>query len=188
MSDTHSHKTIEDLVEGCCQNDRLCQEQLYRQFFPVVMGMCMRYAKDKDKALEIVNLGFLQVFQKLHTFSFKGSLEGWIKKVVFHVLADYFRKRGRETPLIPLDHLLKAEEGRAPLQKMYVEDLMMLVEELPVSSQDVFRLYAVEGYNHREIAEMLGISEGTSKWHLSNARKKLKQLIRKNFGLQYYVG
>ena len=82
-----------DLVEGCVRNDRIFQERLYRRFFPTMMQMCMRYASDRDEAMLIVNNGFLRVFQKIDTFAFKGSLEGWIRRLVFHSLSDYFKKQ-----------------------------------------------------------------------------------------------
>lgn len=179
--------TEEELVEGCVKNDRYSQELLYRRFFPQVMSMCLRYTRDREVALEIINRGFLRVFKKIHTFQGKGSLEGWVKKLVFHALADYFRKQPKRHKVVFLDKHDK-QVGEEALQKMYVEDLMLLVDELPPMSQRVFRLFAIEGYTHREIAKHLEISEGTSKWHLSNARKKLKKLIRQNFGWKLYAG
>ena len=178
--------TDRELVEGCLRNDRLYQELLYRKFFAGMMRMCIRYTQDRDKAMEIVNQGFLRVFKKLHTFSHKGSLEGWIRRLVFHSLSDYFKKHN--SPV----HFLEVEDRDAPvsqtvLQNLYLDDIMGLVEELPNATRKVFILYAIEGFTHPEIGEMLGISDGTSKWHLSAARKKLKELIRKHYNSNYYA-
>lgn len=177
-----------ELVEGCLKNDRFHQEMLYRKYFAGMMRMCLRYTNDRDKALEIVNMGFLRVFKKLDTFAFSGSLEGWIRRLVFHSLSDYFRKHKKPV------HFLEIEDRDAPisgeaLQNLYLEDIMKMVELLPDATREVFVLYAIEGYKHREIAERIGISEGTSKWHLATARKKLKQLIRKHYNNpNYYAG
>lgn len=169
--------TDEELVRGCVNNDRFCQEMLFRKYFPAMMRMCMRYANDQDTAMEIVNIGFLRVFKKLHTFSFAGSLEGWIRKLVFHSLSDYYRKQSRTI------HLLDIEDRDAPqrakaLDNLYWDDITRLVDHLPEATRRVFWLYAVEGYTHPEISEKIGISVGTSKWHLAMARQKLKELIK----------
>lgn len=165
------------LIEGCIANDRRAQETLYRKFFPEMWRMCLRYTSDREEALSIVNDGFLRVFKKLHTFGHRGSLEGWIRRLVFHSLSDHFRRKGHAV------HWLKLEDWDRPrrsdaLTRLYLEDLMQVIEGLPPASREVFRLYAIEGLNHREIGERLGISEGTSKWHLSNARKMLQQFLK----------
>lgn len=174
-------------MDGCVRNDRYCQELLYRRFFPAMMRMCMRYANDQDTAMEIVNLGFLRVFKKINTYSFKGSLEGWIRKLVFHSLSDYYKQRSRSI------HFLDIEDRDAPtaesaLQNLYLEDILNLVELLPAATREVFYLYAIEGYSHPEIAERVNISVGTSKWHLSAARKRLKQLLHKHYNTKNYAG
>lgn len=169
--------TEKSLVEGCVNNDRRAQEALYKQHFGTMMRMAMRYTQDKDTAMQIVNNGFLRVFKKLHTFSFSGSLEGWIRRLVFHSISDYYRKHSKSM------HFLDLEDRDAPTQdgimeRLYMEDVLKLVDYLPDASRQVFVLYAIEGYTHAEIGGQLNISAGTSKWHLSNARKKLKQLVR----------
>ncbi len=176
-----------ELVEGCVRNERLFQELLYRRYFDAMMRMCMRYTQDRDRALEIVNAGFLRVFLKLHTFAFNGSLEGWIRRLVFHSLSDYYKKHNKPV------HFLELEDRDVPisqeaLSRLYFEDIMKLVDELPDASREVFILYAIEGYTHPEIGERIGISVGTSKWHLSNARKKLKQLIQQYYNSRNYAG
>ena len=176
-----------DLVEACVANDRRAQEELFRRFFPTMMRMCMRYAEDKAVAMEIVNAGFLRVFKKLHTFSFSGSLEGWIRRLIFHSLSDHFKKQTKSV------HFLSIEDRDAPhestaLDQLFWEDIIKLVDYLPAASKEVFWLYAIEGYSHAEIAERANISVGTSKWHLSNARKKLKKLIHQINNRTNYAG
>lgn len=168
------------------ENDRAWQERFYKRFFPAMMSMCLRRTNDKAEAMSIVNDGFLRVFKKIHLYSFKGSLEGWVRRLVWHSLADHFRGQSKSL------HFLVFEERDEvatsdPAQKLYFDDLIKMVDQLPDATGEVFRLYAIEGYSHKEIGMRLGISDGTSKWHLSNARKKLKNLIGKH-ELRSYAG
>jgi len=170
--------TEKELVEGCIQNDRRCQEVLYRKFFPKMIQMCMRNTNDRDIAMEIVNNGMLKVFKKLHTFKFSGSLEGWIRKIVYHSLADYFKKHSKYLHFLVLEEKDDVVHEKS-VSNLFYEDLLSLVGRLPDNTQEVFRLYAIEGFSHKEIGQQMGLSEGTSKWHLSSARKQLKEMIEK---------
>ena len=177
----------QELVEGCKKNNRTHQEQLYRLYFASMMQMCGPYANDREEAKTIVNDGFLRVFKKIELFTFKGSLEGWIRKLVWHSLSDHFRKRANYL------HFLVLEDRDAPLpentlNELYVEDILKLVDRLPPATQKVFRLYAIEGYTHVEIAKKIDISEGTSKWHLSAARKKLKKMMQQHNSIKNHAG
>lgn len=160
----------EELVAGCVANDRACQEKLYRKFFPTMMNMCLRRTNDREEAMTIVNNGFLRVFKKIHLYSFKGSLEGWIRRLVWHSLADYYRGQSKSIHFLVFEERDEIETV-TPAHNLYFEDLVKFVELLPDATKEVFRLYAIEGYSHKEIGIQLGISDGTSKWHLSNARK-----------------
>jgi RNA polymerase sigma-70 factor (ECF subfamily) len=148
------------------------------------MGMCMRYAKDEDRAMQILNDGLLKVFMNLESYSGKGSFEGWIRRIVFRSLADHFRKENKYLRFIVFDEPETRHESVA-LEKLYYEDILNCVELLPDKSKEVFKLFAIEGYTHQEIGEQLNISEGTSKWHLSNARMKLKSLLKHRLSEQY---
>ncbi|MEZ4935575.1 MAG: sigma-70 family RNA polymerase sigma factor [Saprospiraceae bacterium] len=178
--------TEEELVAGCVANDRLWQERLYRRFFPTMMEMCLRRTNDQEEAMTIVNNGFLRVFKKIHLYSFKGSLEGWIRRLVWHSLADHFRGQPKSVHYLIFEERDQVETTSAA-SNLYFEDLVKMVELLPDATKEVFRLYAIEGFSHKEIGLQLGISDGTSKWHLSAARKKLKELIYKH-DLRNYAG
>lgn len=181
--------TEEELIQGCLKNDRYCQELLFRTHFPTMMQMCLRYTNDREKAMEIVNTGFLRVFTKLHTYSFKGSFEGWIRKLVYHSLSDYFKQHSRYLQFLVFeDYDNKSVEKPTALANAYAEDILKMVDLLPPATQQVFKMYAIEGYTHVEIAKKIDISIGTSKWHLSAARKKLKELIQENNNFQLYAG
>lgn len=164
------------IIEGCKKNDRKCQESLYKEFFPSMMSMCMRYIHDKDRAAAIVNDGFLKVFTKIGQYENRGSLEGWIRRIVFHSMSDNIKKNANYLKFMVFnDHDRKVRQD--VLDNLYEEDIMKMIDLIPPASADIFILYAIEGYTHKEIAEMKGISIGTSKWHLSEARKKLKTII-----------
>ena len=169
----------QDLVAGCVRNERRFQELLYRQYFPKMMSMCMRYTNDRDIAMQIVNNGFLRVFKKINQFSFKGSLEGRIRRLVYHSVSDYFKKHSKYVRFLVLEERDDSIRQTA-LDDLYFQDVLSLVDMLPAATKEVFRLFAIEGYSHAEIAKRQGISVGTSKWHLSAARKRLKELLEQN--------
>lgn len=171
--------TEKELVNGCVRNDRFYQERLYKRYFSSMISMCMRYTSDRNRASEIVNDGFLRVFKKIDKFSFRGSLEGWIRRLVYHSLSEHFKKHSKYLQFIVFEEAERKMEVNA-LDQLYLEDLMKIVDMLPKASKSVFVLYAIEGYSHAEIAETLGISVGTSKWHLNSARTKLKSVINQN--------
>lgn len=168
--------TEEEIVRGCAGNERRFQEVLYRRYFDTMLRMVRRYTTEEDRCVEILNDGFLKVFRKIHTFRFEGSLEGWIRRIVYHSISDYFRKESAYLRFIVLEDG-EQDDNRSALDELFYDDLLQVVEMLPDRSRDVFTLYAIEGYSHREIGERLSMSEGTSKWHLSNARKQLKVLL-----------
>jgi len=142
-----------------------------------MMAMCMKYTKDEDKALLILNDGFLKVFQKLGSFRHEGSLEGWIRRLVYHTLADFYKKENAYIKFIQFDMPDHLEVTSSPSDDLEFQDLIRLLDRIPVRSAEVFRLFAIEGYSHDEISLKLQISAGTSKWHLSNAREKLRTIL-----------
>ncbi len=142
--------------------------------------MCMRYVKDRNRAAEIINDGFLKVFKNIAQFEHKGSFEGWVRRIVFRSMADNLKKEANYLKFMVFeDHDKKARHN--VLDSLFEEDILRLVEKIPSASADIFLLYAVHGYSHKEIADAKSISVGTSKWHLSEARKKLKALIFENY-------
>lgn len=172
------------VIKGCIDNNRKAQEKLYRHFFPVMERMIRRYTQDDDQVMTIMNDGFLRVFKKIDLYKFKGSFEGWIRRLVYHSLSDYFRSNTKDLKFLVFDDLQRDKPVSAT-NNLYYDDLIKLVNKLPEKHMKVFQLYAIEGYLHREISEQMSISENTSKWYLSEARKILQKSIAKNFGEQY---
>lgn len=144
------------------------------------MMMCMRYLRDRDKAVAIVNDGFLKVFKKIDQFEYKGSLEGWIRRIVFHAMSDAIKKEAKYVKFMVFEDYDKQVQENG-LDRLYENDILKMIEELPAASADIFILFAIQGYSHKEIAEIKNISTGTSKWHVSDARKRLKVLILNNY-------
>ncbi|MFT4663273.1 MAG: RNA polymerase sigma factor (sigma-70 family) [Polaribacter sp.] len=190
MPDSVKH-TDQSLIKGCLENDRKSQEILYRKYFGAMLRMVQRYTKDQEAAQEIINNGFLRAFKKLDTFTHQGSLEGWLRKLVFHSLSEYFKQHNKYTQLLVFEESVKAPAtngAESALHQMYYDDVMKLVDTLPPATRQVFELYAIEGFSHMEISKQVNISIGTSKWHLSTARKQLQSLISNNNNYTLHAG
>ena len=166
-----------ELIQGCIRNDRRSQEQLYKRYFHTMMTMCIRYTRDEDKALLILNDGFLKVFQKIGTFRSEGSFEGWIRRLIYHTMADFYKKEKSYLRFIQFEPADDRSVPATQSDSLEFEDIVRLLDRIPDRSAAVFRLFAIEGYSHEEIGEKMNISEGTSKWHLSNAREKLRLML-----------
>ncbi len=180
-----------DLIKGCTHNDRRFQEILYKKYFGMSMSIIMYHVKNEEKALDIVNQGFLKVFKNIHKVENPQSLEYWIKTIMMRTRADYFRSNKRYLEAIILsedDTLNHGYENTSALDNLYYQDIIKMLDHLPSASAQVFQLYAIDGLKHSEIAQTLNISEGTSKWHLSNARKKLKELLEQQYNNQKDAG
>lgn len=170
----------EDLIKGCVQENRLAQKYLYERFYGQMLGISMRYTSHKEEAIEVLNLAFFKVFRSIDKYKPTGSLAGWISTIVFNTSIDFIRKN--KTYKASMDFEIEKEvtfRGDA-LDNLLVEDIYKLIQKLPPASRNVFCLYAIDGFKHREISEKLGISEGTSKWHYAEARKELQKLIAQN--------
>ncbi len=169
---------LEQLIQGCIRNERSAQEKLYRLFYPKMMALVKRYIDHEMQAEEILNNGYLRAFQKIKQYNFQGSFEGWLRKIVFHAVADYVKQNTRYSDkilLVEKDELVHKDHA----DKMYYDQLIQLVQALPDATRTVFNMYVMEGFTHKEIGNILGISEGTSKWHLSEGRRVLKERIEK---------
>lgn len=137
----------------------------------------MRYARDEDKALQILNDGFLKVFQKIGTFRHEGSFEGWMRRLIYHTMADFYKKEKTYIRFIQLEPADEPSAAPGVSDHLEFQDLVRLLQHIPERSAEVFRLFAIEGYTHEEIGKQMNISEGTSKWHLSHARERLRSIL-----------
>ncbi len=172
--------SIEKLINDCKNNNIKAQEQLYREYAPKLFSVCLKYSRNYTEAQDNLQEGFLLVFEKINQFNFKGSFEGWIKKVVINYILQQYRK---ENFLSVVDEN-RVEEVEVEIDSSTIstEYLLKIIQELPDRYRLVFNLFAVDNYSHQEIANLLNISVGTSKSNLSRARVILKEKIENNTG------
>lgn len=169
------------IIQGCIKGDRFAQSRLYGIFGAKMLGVCLRYSKNKEEAEEILQEGFMKVFKFLHQFNHQGSFEGWIRKIMVNCALQKFRSKSSLHAVIDID----TTEQEIPatenvIAQLGTKELLKLVQQLPPGYRLVFNLYVFEGMKHREIAEMLGISEGTSKSNLSDARVILQKAVNQS--------
>lgn len=169
-----------DLIMGCKQKNRLAQKYLYQRYFGKMLGICMRYANNREEAAEILNIAFLKVFESLDQYKATGAFGGWVARIVFNTSIDFVRKNTTYKKVMDYNSEKDAAINEEAIENLAVEDLYKTIQKLPPASRSVFCLYVIDGYKHQEIADQLQISVGTSKWHLSNARKEL-QILLKNY-------
>jgi RNA polymerase sigma-70 factor (ECF subfamily) len=164
-------------VAECREGKRKAQEQLYRQLYGFAMAIAMRYATDEQEAADILGHAFVKMFRSIHSFDeTKGNFHGWLKKIIINEALDIIKQRSRFTSL-EMDMAEEPAINNNIIEQSDAAAILQLVRQLPPATHAVFVLYAIDGYTHKEIAGQLNISEGTSKWHLSEARKILKQKI-----------
>jgi RNA polymerase sigma-70 factor (ECF subfamily) len=175
---------LQELILGCIRNERAAQEKMYKMFYPRMMSLVKRYIDQEMQAEEVLNNGFLRAFQKVEQYTFQGSFEGWLRKIVFHAVSDYVKqniKYNEKIVLAEKDQYVHKDHA----DRLYYNELLELVHTLPGATRTVFNMYVMEGFAHKEIGKILGISEGTSKWHLSEGRRILKEKIeRQNLHLK----
>jgi RNA polymerase sigma factor (sigma-70 family) len=177
-SETANPADLQDIIAGCVRNERSAQEKLYGLFQPRMMLVAYRYLNDHSLAEDAVNNGFLKVFRKIDRFSFQGSFEGWLRKIILRAALDYLKEHERyndKVVLVEKEEYIRKDHG----DRMYYDQLLQLVNTLPQTTKTVFNLSVMDGLQHKEIAELLGMSEGTSKWHLSEGRRILKEKIER---------
>jgi len=168
--------TEEELIAACRQGDRRAQKQLYDRFSPVMFGVCRRYIKTPQDAEDVLVEAFFKVLTNLHQYKSKGSFEGWIRRIVVNEALMFLRKRHNFRLTAELSETDRAAPALV-VDELAAEDILALLEQLPTGYRTVFNLYVVEGYKHREIAEILDISINTSKSQLILARKKIQSLL-----------
>lgn len=176
------------LIDGSINNDRRSQEELFKLFYGKMLGVCMRYARDRDTAEEMLQEGFIKIFDKLEAFDYKGSFEGWMRRIVANTAIDNIRKAKKSPLLTDNDEDFKlggvnpmVEEEEIEFVGLKAEMALEAINGLSPAYRTVFNLYVMEEYTHKEIAEILGISEGTSKSNLSKAKFNLQKILKEKF-------
>ncbi len=169
------------LIALCIKQDRKAEYELYKKCYSYLMNICTRYSKDKDSASEALNAGYLKILKNLASYKPEIPFRVWIRRIMINTLIDEYRKNKREREKISYveqyyDNADFSEVNEA-MSRINCSDLLEEINRLPSATKKVFNLFAIDGYSHKEIGEMLDISEGTSKWHLNSARQKLKEYI-----------
>jgi RNA polymerase sigma-70 factor (ECF subfamily) len=173
------------LRQDALRGDRRAQFQLYQRCFNLLMGVCMRYRRSEDEAAAMVNEGFLKIIQNLKKYKDGVPFEAWIRRIMINTLIDDFRKNRKVNELMESRDFTDTDNDYGLVDfnladlNFEASELEAMIHSLPPMSKKVFNLFAIDGYAHKEIADMLGISDGTSKWHLSFARKRLQEMLTK---------
>lgn len=178
VTQTDILEQINQLIQQCMEGNRLSQNQLYILFAPKMFAVCLRYAKNREEAEEIVQQGFVQVFKSLKNFRHAGSFEGWVRKIMVYCAIQHFRSKSKMHPVVSIDKAELEETGNEDIMgHLNKKELLKMVQALPPAYRMVFNLYVFEGMKHREIAELLHISEGTSKSNFFDAKSILQKAV-----------
>ena len=173
----------DQIIHDCRKGKKQAFSSLYHKYAPVLLGLCVRYTQTREEAEDVLQEGFIKVFQKIHTFRGMGSFEGWLKRIMVNTAINYYRKNRRYQMEESLDinnmrHVGEDDEQLVDVEDSVPQDVLLgLINELPVGYRFVSNMYVFEGLTHQEIADELGVTEGTSKSQLAKARKQLKTRV-----------
>ena len=175
----NKNHSLDDIISGCVKNDRKCQQHLYEMFFDTMIKVCFRYTKDENDALTILHDGYLKAYQNIHLFKKTGSFEGWLRKIMYHSVIDHYRHTDKKLAFLrPVEVLPDIYTNENALNELILGEIFNLLDQLPDNSAKALKLFAFEGYSHADIGKELNISEGTSRWHVANARNLLKEKLK----------
>jgi len=172
---------LEEIIKGCKAGKTKDQDILFRNYSSELFGVCLYYSKDYTEAEDILHDGFMKIFKNISKFRYKGSFEGWMRRIMINTALEKFRK---ERHLHAISDIEDHEEdfiSEDVISSITAKDLIALIQQLSPKYRMVFNLYAIEGYTHKEIGKMVGISEGTSKSNLARARAILQKKVKKHF-------
>ncbi len=184
MVNFSNSKSVERIIKGCLRGERKYQKLLYQSFYGKMLAVCMRYSTDASEAQDILHDGFIKVYSKLDAYEYKGSFEGWIRRIIVNNAIDFVRNKknfivniGDESNIDNLNKKTSDEEELKDITKMKAEVIIKMIQKLSPAYRTVFNMYVIEEYSHKEIAEQLNISIGTSKSNLAKAKIKLRKLF-----------
>jgi RNA polymerase sigma-70 factor (ECF subfamily) len=170
-----------ELIERCKTGDKKAENELYKCLYSYLMSICRRYIHQEEKVRELVNLGFCRILLNIRKYKPLAPFHYWARKIMVNVLINENRREklhyGNHNYIEDYDEDKKYSEINNALEKFDIGHIVMCINQLPEASRQVFNLFIIDGYSHKEIANLLGISEGTSKWHLNAAREKLKEML-----------
>jgi RNA polymerase sigma factor (sigma-70 family) len=168
------------LIAGCLQNDAAAQKELYNHYSSKMLSVCYRFAHNREDAEDMLQEGFIKVFTQMHTFQNKGAFEGWIRRIIVHTCINFLKKHKKFAESVELDYAntINVKEESLP-SLMQAKQIVEAIRLLPIGYRTVLNLYAIEGYSHKEIGEMLDIQESTSRSQFTRAKVLLEQVLVK---------
>jgi len=183
LTATSNHIPSEsDLIKGCIEGDAQMQRLLYDQFSPKMYGVCLRYTENTEDANDVMQEGFIKVYKSLSKFRAEGSFEGWIRRIFINTSIEHYRKKVKLYNVTEVQENTIEDSELDALDSLATKDILNIVNKLSPGYKQVFNLHVVEGYSHKEIADLLGITEGTSKSQLARAKGVLKKMIEAGIG------
>lgn len=169
----------EEIIKACRANDSKSQKLVYENYFPLMLAIVRRYLKDEEDALDVVNQGFIKIFRKLDQYHFENSFEGWCKRIIINTALDHLRANKRYKDFFSFETIMPTYQVyNDGLHSMSIDELYKIIDSISPISKVVFNMFAIDGFSHKEISDKLNISVGTSKWHLSSARKQIQAKIQ----------
>jgi RNA polymerase sigma factor (sigma-70 family) len=169
--------TDSDLIKGCITGDRKMQEQLYSKYSPKMYAVCLRYSNNTDDACDLLQDGFIKVYKNLEKYRAEGSFEGWVRRIFVNTSIEHFRRKTKLTSITETQETNIEDKEFGALDSMAEKDVIKIIQQLSPGYRQVFNMYVIEGYTHKEIGDILGISEGTSKSQLARAKVILKKMV-----------
>ncbi len=169
--------TEEELIKGCIREERSCQQKLYKTYAGKMLVVCMRYTRNRQEAEDVLQDGFIRIFDNMKKFAFNGSFEGWVRRIMINCALRNFRKSSYQKEQIGIADDYDIPTDATIYDKLSEQELLKIIDELPEGYKMVFNLYAIEGFSHKEIADMMEINEGTSRSQLNKARKYLQKKL-----------
>jgi len=167
----------DDIINGCLNKDRKMQEILYHRFSSKMFTVCLRYCKDTEDAQDLLQDGFVKIFKNLDKYRGEGSFEGWIRRIFVNTSIEHFRRSVKNFPVTEMKEISIEDASWNALDNLAEKEIIKMIQELSPGYRQVFNMYVIEGYSHRDISEILGVSEGTSKSQLARAKAILKKMV-----------
>lgn len=171
-----------DIISGCINGSRKMQEALYTKYASKMYAVCLRYSGNADDAQDLLQEGFIKIFRNLDKFRSDGSFEGWIRRIFVNTSIEYYRKKSVLQKIIDPAEVVVEDKNFNILDELAEDDIIKMIRDLPPGYKLVFNMHVIEGYSHKEIAELLNINEGTSKSQLARAKLALKKMIADQTG------
>jgi RNA polymerase sigma factor (sigma-70 family) len=171
--------TDKEIIEGCKNNDRKAQEQLYMKYAPMLLGVLIRYSRNMEEAEDILHEAFIKVFKRIHQYRKEGSFPGWLRRIMVNQALRHYKETSDHFRNLELKENIGNDISVKPDNSPYIsrDELLKAIQNLPDGARTIFNLYAIEGYKHKEIAEMLDISDSTSKSQYARAKKYLQHFL-----------